>query len=85
MAFTTKKQFDISGTKKEIFEASHKLACECHQTGNGGSYSFKIVENPTGEIEGFSYLSNKEVKALTDWLISEGAIIGDEVLICHWW
>ncbi len=85
MSFKIRKEFCISGASEAVWDASHILACEVHSTGNGGWYEFEVLEEPTGEEQGFGLLSDEQVKKLTQWLLRQGARIGEEILIHHWW
>ena len=88
MSFKTMKVFDSNRPVRmpqDVFNASSILSGDLHGNGNDSYYPFKIVENPTGKGEGASYLSDDEIKILTDWLIEQGAVVGETILVYNWW
>ena len=88
MSFTTMKVIDSQRPVRmpqNVFVASSALSGDCYGNGNDSYYPFKIVENPKGEEEGAGYLSDNEIKILTDWLIEQGAVMGETILVYNWW
>jgi len=69
----------------EIYAVSHTISIECYNNGNDSYYPFSIVDNPSGEEEGAGYVSDAEIVLLTNWLIKQGAEVGETVLVKHWW
>lgn len=76
------KVFNIQAEprRQEIFEISHKLNFEYYGNGNDSFYAYNICDkDETG------MLTEKEYKLFNSWLIKNGAIDKDEVIINHWW
>jgi len=69
----------------EVYDVSHKLNCDLHSHGNDSYYEFEIVAEPTKDEQGGGWVSNDEVRLLTDWLVHQGAEVGETVLVKHWW
>lgn len=80
---------DIIGDGKDhgqdLFDASHKFNTEAMNHGNDSYYQWEVVENPTGEEEGFGYLTDEEAGMINDFCLVNGAAVGDFVLIYHSW
>lgn len=79
-----KTVFDKKNGTNNVFEASHKLVIGLG-LGNDSYYAWEVVENPTGEEEGYGYLTNEEVALLNDFVIWQGGAMGEIVLIGHNW
>jgi len=69
--------------EEELLKIICKYSLEC--TSNHILFYFEIVENPTGHEEGLGYLTDYEIKKMTDWLIDNGGKIGDTVIIDNDW
>ncbi len=81
------KVLDINSPKPpgDIWEISHKLSGEYHGQGNDGYYQFEISADPDPHDQGGGYVGKADLILLTDWCIKQGAKIGDDILINHWW
>lgn len=85
MNYELYKVFDIILYCKDstISELFHEYGIEC--TESPKLYYFHIKESPTGEDDGLGHLTTDEMVAMTSWLISEGAEIGETVIIDNHW
>lgn len=70
---------------RAVFEIVGTLNCELHGNGNDSYFSFEVVANPDKDEQGGHYVTTEELCLLTDWLIEQGAEIGEDVLIKCWW
>ena len=70
---------------QDVFEIVGILNSELHCNGNDSYFSFEVVANPDTDEQGGHYVTTKELCLLTDWLIEQGAEVGEDVLInCYW-
>lgn len=83
--YDTYKVFDITIVCKDniVRELFHTYAIEC--TENPRLFFFGVEESPTGEDQGLGHLTDEGIKKITDWLIDNGAEIGEVVIIDNYW
>lgn len=90
MTYKTMKVFDTCGRgdgrmPQDAYEVAGILNSELHNNGNDSYFPFEIVAKPDEKEHGYGYVTTKELQLLTDWLIEQGAEIGETVLINLWW
>ena len=88
MTFKMMKVIDSqrpSRMPRAVFEAACLLNGELHGNGNDSYMPFKIVEKPDEHKQGGGYLTENELSLLTHWLLTQGAEVGETVLLKVWW
>ena len=86
MTFKNTKLLDIHASDSALlFDASAKFNYDACGNGNDSYYAWTVVESPTGDDQGWGYLTDGEAKLINDFTLAEGAEIGDTVIINHWW
>jgi hypothetical protein len=80
--YTNFKVFDIT-SEDSVKDLFYKYGINC--TENPKLYFFTIEKNPKGDDEGLGYLTDSEIKKITNWLIDNGAEINEVVIIDNYW
>ena len=81
------KVFDINQPKApgDVWDISHTLSNEYHCNGNDSYYQLEIVTSPDADDDGGGYVTVEELQKLMDWFRVQGAVIGETILVNHWW
>lgn len=84
MTYKTRKLFNASTNKRELWESICIVNGELHCQTNDSYMPWTIGDD--GEYgSGAGYITADESKAISDWLLSEGGELGENVLIWISW
>lgn len=89
MTYITMKVFDtcrpVGNMPQDVYNVAGILNSELHGNGNDSYFPFEVVKNPDADEQGGHYVTTKELQLLTNWLIEQGAEVGETVLVNLWW